>query len=215
MVWAVSHFHAYLYGHVVAVYTDHSAVTAVLGTPSPNDKHAQQWTRVFGSGIQNIDIVYQPGREDKVADSLSRNPQMGVQDGEADKLQVATVRAMSMDIASITQLLQGVSPNTKPSPPCDFGDDQRKDEYIKEFIDSVEAGDLLVDSEQAKKIAAIGSLCTMEHGILYFVDPKHYDQKRAVVPVHLRDQIMWENHSGQMSGHFSGNWLYSVLTRHW
>ena len=58
VVWAVSHFHAYLYGHKVTVYTDRSAVRAVLGTPGPNGKHARWWTRVFGSGIREIDIVY-------------------------------------------------------------------------------------------------------------------------------------------------------------
>ena len=57
VVWVASHFHAYLYGHVVTVYTDHSAITAVLGTQSPNSKHARWWTQVFGSGIQKIDIV--------------------------------------------------------------------------------------------------------------------------------------------------------------
>ena len=41
VVWAVSHFHVYLYGHDVEVRTDHSAVKAVLGNPS---KHARWWT---------------------------------------------------------------------------------------------------------------------------------------------------------------------------
>ena len=40
VVWAVTHFHAYLYGHDVLVYTDHSAVRAVLETPSVSGKHA-------------------------------------------------------------------------------------------------------------------------------------------------------------------------------
>ena len=39
VVWAVSHFHAYLYGHDVHVFTDHSAVKAVLETPNPSGKH--------------------------------------------------------------------------------------------------------------------------------------------------------------------------------
>ena len=34
-VWAVSHFHAYLYGNDATIYTDHSIVKAVLETPSP------------------------------------------------------------------------------------------------------------------------------------------------------------------------------------
>ena len=85
VVWAVSHLHAYLYGHVVTAYTDHSAVTAVQGTPSPNGKHARWWTSVFGSGIQIINIVYRPGKENKVTDALSRNPQTGVQDKDVDQ----------------------------------------------------------------------------------------------------------------------------------
>ena len=48
VVWAITHFHAYLYGHDVTVYTDHSAVKPVLSTPSVNGKHARWWSKVFG-----------------------------------------------------------------------------------------------------------------------------------------------------------------------
>ena len=42
VVWAVKHFHAYLYGHDdVQVVTDHSAVKALLASPSPSGKHAR------------------------------------------------------------------------------------------------------------------------------------------------------------------------------
>ena len=41
VVWGVQHFSAYLYGHKVMVVTDHSAVRAVLETPSPSGKHAR------------------------------------------------------------------------------------------------------------------------------------------------------------------------------
>ena len=33
VVWAVSHFHSYLYGNKVTVLTDHSAVKAILEIP--------------------------------------------------------------------------------------------------------------------------------------------------------------------------------------
>ena len=45
-VWATSHFKSYLYGNSVTVYTDHSAIKAILETPSPTSKHARWWTKV-------------------------------------------------------------------------------------------------------------------------------------------------------------------------
>ena len=72
VVWAIQHFHAYLYGHVVTVYTDHSAGKAVLKTPSPSGKHARWWSKVFASGVRKLDIVYRAGRENGNADALSR-----------------------------------------------------------------------------------------------------------------------------------------------
>lgn len=47
VVWAVTHFRFYLYGHNVQIFTDHTAVKAVLGTPQPNGKHARWWSKVF------------------------------------------------------------------------------------------------------------------------------------------------------------------------
>ena len=41
VVWAILHFHAYLCGHDVLVYTDHFAVKVMLQTLSANSKHAR------------------------------------------------------------------------------------------------------------------------------------------------------------------------------
>ena len=40
VVWAILHFQFYLYGRNVTVYTDHTAVKAVLEAPNPTGKHA-------------------------------------------------------------------------------------------------------------------------------------------------------------------------------
>ena len=74
VVWSMQHFHAYLYGHEVNVFTDHSAVKAVLETTSPCGKHARWWNKVFGSGVKKLEIVYRAGRENGNADALSRAP---------------------------------------------------------------------------------------------------------------------------------------------
>lgn len=64
VVWAVNHFHAYLYGHDVRVYTDHSAVKALLDTPNPSGKHARWWSKVFGSGVRKLEIWVQSWKEE-------------------------------------------------------------------------------------------------------------------------------------------------------
>jgi len=66
VVWAITHFHYYLYGHRVTVYTDHPAVKAVLETPNPSGKHARWWTRVYGRGVKEVQIVYRAGRETRL-----------------------------------------------------------------------------------------------------------------------------------------------------
>ena len=38
VVWVINHYHAHLYVHEVTVLTDHSAVKAILETPSSSGK---------------------------------------------------------------------------------------------------------------------------------------------------------------------------------
>ena len=99
VVWAMSHFHYYLYGHNVMVYTDHTAVKAVLDTPNPTGKHARWWTRVYGKGVKEVQIVYRAGKDNKSADALSRAPQDPalLPDDSKDILQVSTVSVKHID----------------------------------------------------------------------------------------------------------------------
>ena len=80
VVWAISHFHSYLYGHDVTVHTDHTAVKAVLGGTDLHGKHARWWQKVYASGIRKLEIVYRSGKENKHADALSRQPFLPAED---------------------------------------------------------------------------------------------------------------------------------------
>jgi hypothetical protein len=108
VVWTVTHFRCYLYGHAVTVYTDHSAVLAVLKTPNPTGRHARWWIRVYGSGIKSIKIIYKPGKSNMNADVLSRcpvadAPKEGIAESE---VQVAVVQTQpSLPETSIQELL--------------------------------------------------------------------------------------------------------------
>ena len=74
VVWAVSHYRAYLYSHNVTVYTEHSAVKAVLGATDLRGKYVRWWTKVYANGVRTIEIVYCSGEENSNADALSRIP---------------------------------------------------------------------------------------------------------------------------------------------
>ena len=76
VVWAFTHFRAYLYGHHITVYTDHAAVKATLSAPQLNGKHEKWWTEIYGSGIKSIEVRHRTGKQNTNADALSRNPHL-------------------------------------------------------------------------------------------------------------------------------------------
>ena len=214
VVWACSHYHAYLYGHDVTVYTDHSAVKAILETPSPSGKHARWWSRVYGSGVKSVQIIYRAGKDNANADALSRNPQLpapaeDMADTDVQVAAITTTNAPELDITSLLEMEPG------QSVPDGLGPEQRKDPALAELIAFIVKEELPAEEKRAKIVVAQASMLTMVDDILYYVDPKQENRRRVVVPKQLRKQIMEENHSGPMAGHFSGNRMYNVLVRHW
>ena len=211
VVWSISHFQSYLYGHDVTIYTDHSAVKAVLTNPQSSGKHARWWIKVHASGIKSVNIVYRPGKENVSADALSRAPSVpDVQENEmTEPTQVSMV---STD--SIQNLLQVVPDATALTNPTTFASEQRKDKQLVAVLQFLKNG-AIPEDKQARKLTSRASQFAIEDDILYYLDPKHQGRKRAVVPQHLQNKIMEETHNGVFAGHFSGQRLYNTLARIW
>ena len=100
---AVQHFRAHLYGHNVRVITDHSAVKSILGSPTASRKHARWWLKVFASGVKDIEIMYRSGKENDLADALSRNPIVSDQN---DHLEVQVAQVHEQCETDVNSLLQ-------------------------------------------------------------------------------------------------------------
>ena len=209
VVWACSHFQAYLYGHDVSVFTDHSAVKAILETPSSSGKHARWWSKVYGSGIRTLSIIYKSGKSNTNADALSRNPTLP---SPPEALIDTEVQVAVVSATKTPELLQ-TDPGS--SVHSDLDAEQRQDPVLADMIAYLEENKLPAEEKRARKIAAQALHMTLLDGILYYIDPKQDGRKRVVVPKHLQDQIMKENHSGIMAGHFSGQKLYNCLAKHW
>ena len=215
VVWALTHFVPYPYGHDVTILTDHTAVTAILQTPNPSGKHARWWTKVYGSGVKDVKIQYRPGQRNSSADALSRSPQSpsAAEAVEHNEAHVTTVTSILSESTTDIATLLNADPGTNASK--SFADEQRKDPHLLEIFDFIQKEQLPQDEKRARKITLQASLFTIADDMLYYVDPKQEHRKRVAVPGHLQEQILEDSHAGGMAGHFSGMRTYATLVRRW
>ena len=213
VVWAIGHFYCYLYGQEVTVYTDHTAVKAVLDNPTASGKHARWWSKVYQWGIRKLNIKYRPGKENSNADVLSRCPHLPAPDGDSVDSGVLIAEIQTTDSITISSLLKDKLPN---SDPCQsFILEQKRDTELKPLIDYIMAGKLPEDDTDARKVILQSSLYTVIDGALYYIDPKSEGERKIVVPNHLRKTVMEQYHSGVLAGHFSGPRLFKTLSKKW
>ena len=157
VVWAISHFHHYLYGNSVTIFTDHTAVKAVLETANPTAKHARWWTRVYGRGVKDVKIVYRPGRENSNADALSRHPLLpaptiGIAE---DEMQVSRIDCPErMDKVSHAVPLRAAQSLSSTSCPTPMG----REESLSQCLIATRAPSAALSSDQA----AVPHVCTSD-----------------------------------------------------
>ena len=141
VVWVMSHFHHYLYGHNVIVFTDHSAVKAVLSNPGANGKHARWWIKVYGSGVKNVDIVYQAGKDNLHTDALSRQPYLPPPDDTvaSGNFQVCAINSMQTEGSNTMEALMEAEPEESTNVDS-FAEEQKKDSNIQNLVNYLEKG---------------------------------------------------------------------------
>lgn len=96
-----------------------------------------------------------------------------------------------------------------------FSVEQKKDPSLSEMIKYLESGALPTDDSRARKVLLQSSQFALVDGILYFIDNKQRNYKRAAVPKHLCQQVLKEAHSSPYAGHFSGQRVYNTLVARW
>ena len=217
VVWGITHFRYYLYGHQVSIYTDHAAVKAVLGTPNLSGKHARWWNKVHGSGISEIDIVHRAGRENRHADALSRQPILPAPAEEDSELEVQVAKIASAqvpDTLMISELL-GQQPMNDITDSDTLSSRQLADPDLCPIIHYLKEGKLPEDSQKAQEVVTLAQQFTILDGMLYRMNPKQGELPQIAVPASLKQQVMEEHHAGVLAGHFSGPRLFKIISRRW
>ena len=145
-------------------------------TPNPSCKHARWWTKVYGSGLRDVKIVYRAGRLNHVADALSRSPHdKAPTEGVAEReLQVVSIQSEGQadtpkESEEISVLLEMPPSSIRNS---DFATEQRRDPNLEQVINFLVAGNLPSEEKTARQIILQKSLFTIQQDILYYVDPR-------------------------------------------
>ena len=208
VVWAITHFRYYLYGHNVTVITDHAAVNAALGAHNLTGKHARWWSKAYGSGIKLIDIVHRAGKESQHADTLSRQPVLPAPpDDEANQeVQIALISSETEDISTLLYK----EPDDDTNCSNNFHEKQLKDPALCPIMNYFSEGVLPEVSQVAAKVVLQASLYTMTNGILYYTAQKKNSIPKLVVPSDYKKRLMEEYHAGVMSGHLLGPRIYKT-----
>ena len=91
--------------------------------------------------------------------------------------------------------------------------EQQKDPLIVEIVQYLQNRALPEEEARSRLVVSQARNMTLDGGVLYLVDRK--ENKRAVVPLHLRQLILEQAHSGRMAGHFAVKHLYGALAKTW
>ena len=194
VVWAVKHFRPYLYGHRCEVYTDHSALKALLNTPQPSGKLAR-----WGLVLQDLDlhIHHRAGKRNANADCLSRYPIPHEPLPEGDPFAVIA----AVDISDI----EPVEPKL-PSL-------QRGDPALREVIHYLENGVLPSDEHRARELTLTKNQYELVDETLYHLEADK--TLRIVLPEASRQEVFEEVHGGRFGGHLRDAKIHGALSKHY
>lgn len=188
VVWAVKKFRGYIEGSTIFVHTDHQPLKWLFSLKSPTGRLAR-WSLELQS--YNIIFGYTPGKQNVIADTLSRPP--------CSNETHTDIRCECFSI-SIDFPKQGAA---------EIRTAQLEDTDIKNIIDSFEA-----DDENVLRHTNRGYL--LLDGVLYrYCSDQDSELGQLVVPKSMRENILKRFHDDPMAGHYGIDKTIHRIAQHY
>ena len=212
LVWAVKTFRPYILGRRCIVFTDHAACTALLSSKHPSSKLVR-----WAMAIQefNLDIRHRAGKNNRVADALSRNPVDVVQVLQFQSVKSSDIGSVQGESTPVSTQQSSIAPDLSHLE-VDIKRLQHLDPELAPLLDYHEQGILPAEETLARRLVLEAELYEVVDGVLFFVSPSSPHAPRLAVPKCLKQTLMKEHHDGKFAGHFAERKIYTTMrTRYW
>ena len=205
MKYALVKFRIYLMGQErFAIYTDHASLRTATKSPHLSQRMAR-WLSFFSE--YNFVVHYKPGKNNILADALSRRPDYDPQGSDSDSYESCRVCSTDSDLRSVsTQVISPLPDQIRAS----YALDAECSALLK-YFEKPSASALATLSPKLRSSIKRFSL---NGGLLYYaVDTD--EAPRIVVPLDdsLRTRILFEYHDSPLSGHLGREKTFLSLSK--
>ena len=208
VVWAVKHFHPYLYGHRCNALTGHEALKSLLNTPHSSGKLARRGLPILELDLQ---IHYCPGRVNQAADILSCLPlltllsvnQRGTILAEVITPPIFQVKDREARVNHVNM----ISSNAIDM----MAEYQDADTDLKVLKSYLLHGELPREEKKAREFVLGRSQFEVIDGFLYNVERDK--TLRVIHPTSYRKMLFEQAHRGQFGAHLESAKVHGQLAR--